>query len=927
MTHRVRLPRLAVLAGLLLGFALRAADLTGTPPGISGDEMFYFRDARAVLRSEHQVYFPTNTGHEPLFVYAEAVSVSLFGANSFALRFTAVASGMIGLATCYALARRLFSARAGLAALALFATLFWPVLITRIGLRVSTYPTFSLLSLYALWRALHDRSWRWTLAAGVLNGLTLYTYVAARVFPAIVVLWLLALLIVDRKLLRANLLRIGGALGLAALIALPLVVFAAQNPDVFNQRLNTMGGPYFEVQRGDFSGLIANIGHVLGMFTLRGDAEGALNADARPAFDPITGALFWLGAIVGLGRLRRPAYALLFIWLLVGLLPTVLAAGAPSFLRASGALFPILALPGIGLDWLADRLERLAPNLARRADFAPIALAGALALGGVTAATLFGPWRTSPGAVNGYESDLYRAARYLEDNPPPAEATVFVVAGYAHDHARTIFGLQSTHSQRVRWSTDMVWPAQAGEVWYFFSRESTPDDQARAWLGSPPTHREIDNTGQAVLEVYRLSTAPELPRPSAAMQATFDRLADLVGVSYAQPLARGESAEVALFWRVRPDASFDPADPPGFRLRLESHGLVWGEASGFLAFPPSQWQAGDVWVQRATLRIPPTMPPQSIQPELIVTSQQGTRAVFVDGDPIARPKAQLPAVEVLGRPLAASPPNAIAQFGDALALLSVGATSEASPGSPVFIGATWQALRDLDRDYALQIELREQDGRQVAGGFEVIWGDVYPTHRWRQGEQVAENSLIVVPPEAVAGVYQVRVRVVDAGGRPLGDGRWIEVGQLRVSGRARIFTRPPVDAAIDAEFGDVARLVGYRLNLDDARPGGSIALTLVWQAVQPSDLSLKVFAHLYNAEGGIPAQHDSVPANGAAPTTGWLPGEYIEDEHVIALDPALPPGEYRLGIGLYDAERLQRVSVRSNGSVSDALMLTRLRLP
>jgi hypothetical protein len=411
------------------------------------------------------------------------------------------------------------------------------------------------------------------------------------------------------------------------------------------------------------------------------------------------------------------------------------------------------------------------------------------------------------------------------------------------------------------------------------------------------------------------------------MQATFDRLADLVGVSYAQPLARGESAEVALFWRVRPDASFDPADPPGFRLRLESHGLVWGEASGFLAFPPSQWQAGDVWVQRATLRIPPTMPPQSIQPELIVTSQQGTRAVFVDGDPIARPKAQLPAVEVLGRPLAASPPNAIAQFGDALALLSVGATSEASPGSPVFIGATWQALRDLDRDYALQIELREQDGRQVAGGFEVIWGDVYPTHRWRQGEQVAENSLIVVPPEAVAGVYQVRVRVVDAGGRPLGDGRWIEVGQLRVSGRARIFTRPPVDAAIDAEFGDVARLVGYRLNLDDARPGGSIALTLVWQAVQPGDLSLKVFAHLYNAEGGIPAQHDSVPANGAAPTTGWLPGEYIEDEHVIALDPALPPGEYRLGIGLYDAERLQRVSVRSNGSVSDALMLTRLRLP
>ena len=192
---------------------------------------------------------------------------------------------------------------------------------------------------------------------------------------------------------------------------------------------------------------------------------------------------------------------------------------------------------------------------------------------------------------------------------------------------------------------------------------------------------------------------------------------------------------------------------------------------------------------------------------------------------------------------------------------------------------------------------------------------------------MAENSLVAVPPEAEAGVYQVRIRVVDASGQPLGDGRWLEVGQSQVSGRARVFTLPPVDVAIDAEFGDVARLVGYRLGLDDARPGGSIALTLVWQAVQPSDLSLKVFAHLYNAEDGIAAQHDGIPASGAAPTTGWLPGEYVEDEHVIALDPALPPGEYRLGVGLYDAELLQRVSVRSNGSVSDALLLTQVRLP
>jgi len=37
------------------------------------------------------------------------------------------------------------------------------------------------------------------------------------------------------------------------------------------------------------------------------------------------------------------------------------------------------------------------------------------------------------------------------------------------------------------------------------------------------------------------------------------------------------------------------------------------------------------------------------------------------------------------------------------------------------------------------------------------------------------------------------------------------------------------------------------------------------------------------------------------PTQGWVPGEIITDPVTLTLPPELPPGDYALEIGLYDA--------------------------
>ncbi len=919
---------------LLVGFALRTYDLTGTPPGIDGDEMFYFIDASRVLQGHLQLYFPTNFGHEPLFVYTEAVLIWLLGAHAFTLRYTAVISGMLSLAIGYALARRLFGARVALVTTALLATLFWPVFITRVGLRAFTYPLLSMFSIYALWRALQERSWGWTVAAGIFNGLILYTYLASRVFPLAILLWLLALLVLDRRqwLSGNNAWRAITILVMAGLIILPFAIYAFQHPDVVNKRMYTMGGPYYEVRHGDYHGLMENAKKVLGMAIVRGEPDVRYNADARPVFDPFTGMLFYAGTITALLRIRRPAYYLLFIWLCIGLLPTLLSASAPSFLRSGGALFPLLALPGIGIDGVLSLLRHRRTEWTGRwlSGYVPGVLVGAGALALFTASVMFGPWRTSPGLMAVYESDVYLAARYLDENPPPSDAAIFGVSKYATDNAPLLFGLQARRPDRVRWTADMVWPAAQGEAWYLFHQDAPADAQTRAWLGAPPVHSEFNNEGGLVLEVYRLPQAPAPPQPAVPLHATFDALVDLIGADYRGPFERGRSAEILLYWRVRPDAAFDPTKTLGVSLRLESRGIPWAEGGGALvSFPPIQWRAADVWVQRATLKIPVDMPPQSIQPVLTLHVEGRPWPVIPEGEIQARPHYLLPAIQITGQPTETLAAISLHQFGDVLLLRSAGASSsDSQPGLPIFVHTTWQALHDLNRDYALQIRLCRPDGNTAALATQVIWEGIYPTHRWRQGEVISSNDALRVPVDLQEGDYRLQIRVTDVKGDPIDEGEWFDLGCVHISGRPHVFEQPPIEASVDAEIEGVARLAGYRLDLGQATPGGAIRLTLIWQALRPSERPLRVFTHLYNMTDttGVYAQHDGDPANGQAPTTGWLAGEYIEDEHILPIAPSVAPGQYRLAVGMYDPETLERATILLDGETADAFILTALSI-
>jgi hypothetical protein len=136
-----------------------------------------------------------------------------------------------------------------------------------------------------------------------------------------------------------------------------------------------------------------------------------------------------------------------------------------------------------------------------------------------------------------------------------------------------------------------------------------------------------------------------------------------------------------------------------------------------------------------------------------------------------------------------------------------------------------------------------------------------------------------------------------------------ETGQITVIAPERHMAIPPMGHRLNTNFGDRATFPGYDLEPETARPGETLCLTLYWRAERIMTRSYAVFTHLLDAESHIIAQHDRLPVEWSRPTTGWLPGEVIADVHLLDLKADVPPGEYLLEVGLYNAETDVRLPV------------------
>jgi hypothetical protein len=191
---------------------------------------------------------------------------------------------------------------------------------------------------------------------------------------------------------------------------------------------------------------------------------------------------------------------------------------------------------------------------------------------------------------------------------------------------------------------------------------------------------------------------------------------------------------------------------------------------------------------------------------------------------------------------------------------------------------------------------------------------------------------LVVPPNAPSGKYAWRLsRAVG----PSSGGEAFRFGRVSLQQRQRVaLTAADVAIAhpLETDFSDGVRLLGYNLEAEGLQPGGTVYLTLYWQAQQPVEHRYKVFTHLlgevFNARSNnfLWGQQDNEPVNGTRPTSTWRTGEVIVDSYAILLEQQAPTGRYTVEIGLYDPATGERLPVLDDQwqSVADHLMLTHL---
>lgn len=103
---------------------------------------------------------------------------------------------------------------------------------------------------------------------------------------------------------------------------------------------------------------------------------------------------------------------------------------------------------------------------------------------------------------------------------------------------------------------------------------------------------------------------------------------------------------------------------------------------------------------------------------------------------------------------------------------------------------------------------------------------------------------------------------------------------------------------LDVVLGDKVRLLGFDLDTGEAFPGGSLGVTLYWEALVPFERNFQVFVHLYDGE--MRAQDDGAPRCDMHPTTHWEQGEIVVDPRRVALPVDIPAGTYPLLAGMYD---------------------------
>jgi dolichyl-phosphate-mannose-protein mannosyltransferase len=126
---------------------------------------------------------------------------------------------------------------------------------------------------------------------------------------------------------------------------------------------------------------------------------------------------------------------------------------------------------------------------------------------------------------------------------------------------------------------------------------------------------------------------------------------------------------------------------------------------------------------------------------------------------------------------------------------------------------------------------------------------------------------------------------------------------------------------------DHLELLGYQISSSEAAAGDTLTATVWWRVRQPPQPPVSIFAHL------VPSGDEGVlPPVAIGDTLGvraedWRPGMILIQQHVLAISPDAPTGDYVLEVGLYSLVTGSRFPVAETPDrVIDRILLSTIRV-
>jgi 4-amino-4-deoxy-L-arabinose transferase-like glycosyltransferase len=940
---------LLVLALLIASF-LRFYRLASIPPGILGDEAVTAWLATRILRGEgHSVFFAEAWGRMPMQVYLEAALFRVAGVSLHTARSASVLAGVVTVIVLYVFVRTTFGSHSRratplpLLSSLLLAVSYWHLVYSRFAADPVLLPLFATSVSLLVWRAIESEPLIWSVLAGLLLGISVYSYPPAAFLPLVFLSFLAYRALTDRARWKVYLAKTIVIFSVAFVVAIPLGRYALNHPDAFFARTRDVSVLNPDLNQGSpLRAVLVSAIKTAAMFSFQGEPDWARNPAGRPVLDPIASAIFLVGLVVAMLRLRQPRYFFVVLWLVVMSLPGVLTAQEiPNWNRTVGVAPAVCILVAIGIDALWERFKTWRVSLWEQRLFWLCVAIFLLWTGISTFRDFFTTWRAPEDLEPVFvETADVMNQRVMSDaiwilpinsgvDPWASEPTIeYLYTGsiphwyLSVDEATAARDLATVCNRRttvllINWIYGVPVSDTFGPVAFADPKELLPFLLTK--YGQTSEELEFDNVRVLVHEL-RAGVSFSIADDFQPMNVQFGEELALLGAAMGgasqnatttpqevnnAKLPSGRSGWAVLRWKAVSPPSRDYkvgvylVDQRGRRVAQADKVLLSNRGQ-----PTSQWGTEQEEIDYYTLPTLAGTPPGWYDIQVAVYNQETMERLPVLNEmrSVVGQTATVGRLQVVTplHPAVVQPAQTLADSEASVApdirLLGYDIpTTTLHPGDTLSVALYWKALRSVHGEYVMTVQLNDQHGRVWAeerGG--PVYG-TYPTTEWAPGEVLRDWHDLSLDPETPSGGYELMLRVTERGKVS----SEISLGAVEVSGRARQFQIPEMQHALGVSLGDQVALLGYNLRTDQVHAGETVGLTLYWQALTEIDVSYTVFTHLLDRDDRIWGQQDSMPGGGQLPTTSWIPGEIIEDDYEIEVSGQARAADYLLEIGMY----------------------------